>query len=80
MTTYELHDIAESGRSIPDLLAGPRRLAAFVARHLRRYRTLQSIAHLDAVQLQDIGLDPEAVADALGGDGEALWSSIPGLR
>jgi uncharacterized protein YjiS (DUF1127 family) len=79
MTTYELHDIAAEPR-LPNLFAGLGSLFGRVARHHRRYRTLRSIAHLDAIQLRDIGLDPDDVADALNGDGAALWSKIPRLR
>lgn len=76
MTTYELHDIADDGRSIPDLMGGLKRLVTLFARQQSRHRTLRSIAHLDADQLRDIGLDPEDVADAMNGDGEVLWNKI----
>lgn len=79
MTTYDLHD-ATDRRWMPNLFAGIGQLAARIARHRLRYRTLQSLARLDATQLADIGLDPERVADAIAGDAEALWDSIPRLR
>lgn len=79
MTTYELHDVTDR-HWMPNPFAGIRQLAARIARHRRRYRTLQSLARLDAIQLADIGLDPEHVADAIAGDAEALWNSIPRLR
>jgi uncharacterized protein YjiS (DUF1127 family) len=80
MTTYELHDTVDDRRALPDLMGGLVRLVARIQRHRRRYSTLQSIAHLDAMQLKDIGLDPDDVADALRGDGEVLWTKVPRLR
>jgi len=79
MTTYESSDFVNE-RPAPDVLRGPRRLLALIIRYRQRRRTLQCIAHLDAVQLQDIGLDPDHVADAMNGDGAVLWTRIPRLR
>jgi uncharacterized protein YjiS (DUF1127 family) len=80
MTTYDLHHVTDDRRMFPDVVAGFTRLIATLKRHHRRRITLRSIAHLDALQLQDIGLDPADVADAMDGDGEVLWSKIPGCR
>jgi uncharacterized protein YjiS (DUF1127 family) len=76
MTTYDLHDIAADRRSIPDLMDGFKRLVTLIDRNRRRYRTLQAIAHLDADQLRDIGLEPDDVAEAMNGNGEVLWTKI----
>lgn len=80
MTTYDLHHVTEDRRMFPAVVAGFTRLITTLKRHHRRRTTLRSIAHLDALQLQDIGLDPADVADAMDGDGEVLWSKIPGCR
>lgn len=80
MTTYDLHDTAGRRSAIFDPIAAFRRLTGIVIRHRLRYDTLRSLAHLDASQLRDIGLDPDEVADAMNGDGEMLWSRIPRLH
>jgi uncharacterized protein YjiS (DUF1127 family) len=80
MTTYDLHHMTDDRRMFPELVAGVARLVAAVKRHRLRRLTLRSIAHLDALQLEDIGLDPADVTDAMNGDGEVLWSRIPGCR
>jgi len=79
MTTYEFSGFADR-RPAPALAGGIRRVLDLVVRHRRRRQTLQSIAHLDVEHLQDIGLDPEAVADAMDGDCTALWDRIERFR
>ena len=79
MTTYAFSDITAE-RSARNPLDGLKRLIGLLIRHRLRYRTLQSLAHLDAVQLADIGLDAEDVTDAMNGDGAVLWTKIPRLR
>ena len=78
MTTYEFSDFTAERSADP--LAGLKRLIGLLLRQQRRYRTLQSLAHLDAIQLADIGLDADDVADAMNGDSTVLWTKIQHLR